>query len=247
MFEQSVIQQEHARPWAFGLSMTLQSAMIGSAMLLSVLHIQTMDIAALKNPLMAPPTPRVQEAVRIVGVVREGGIGIPRASVRPFVAPRTIPHGIPTIVDDTAGAPDLTPRVAGSVDGVDYGPLLNRSITTQQMTIPKLPPEARTAAPPRTEAPVRVSTGVMEAKIIRRVLPVYPPLARAARIQGKVHLMGIIGKDGTVQNVRAVDGHPLLIPAAIDAVRQWVYRPTLLSGEPVDVITPIEVNFILAQ
>jgi len=92
-----------------------------------------------------------------------------------------------------------------------------------------------------------VSTGVMEAKIIRRVLPVYPPLARAARIQGKVHLMGIIGKDGTVQNVRAVDGHPLLIPAAIDAVRQWVYRPTLLSGEPVDVITPIEVNFILAQ
>lgn len=248
MFEQSVIEQQQTKPWVFGLSMTFQCAIVGSAMLVSILHIQTMDIAALKNPLMAPPMPKALEAVTIIGTVHEsGGIAVARLAVRPVFVPRTIPHGIPNIVDEQTPGADIAVRMVGSSDGVDYGPVLNPSLSTQQIAIPKPPPATRSVTIQKTEAPLRVSSGVMEAKIIHRVLPIYPPLAKAARIQGKVHLMGVIGKDGTIQNLRAIDGHPLLVPAAIDAVRQWVYRPTLLSGEPVDVITPIEVNFTLTQ
>jgi protein TonB len=76
-------------------------------------------------------------------------------------------------------------------------------------------------------------------------MPIYPELAKRARISGAVHLIGVIGKDGTIQNLRVVDGHPLLVSAAIEAVRKWLYKPTLLSGEPVEVIAPIEVNFNL--
>ncbi len=84
-----------------------------------------------------------------------------------------------------------------------------------------------------------------DAMIVKRVMPLYPPLAKASRVSGKVHLMGIIGKDGTIQNLQVIDGHPLLMKAAVDAVKQWIYRPTTLNGDPVDVIAPIEVNFVL--
>jgi protein TonB len=79
------------------------------------------------------------------------------------------------------------------------------------------------------------------------VTPVYPPLARQARIQGTVRFTAVIGKDGTIQNLKLVSGHPLLVPAAGEAVKQWVYKPTLLAGEPVEVLTEIDVNFTLTQ
>jgi protein TonB len=85
------------------------------------------------------------------------------------------------------------------------------------------------------------------AKLIKQVLPVYPPLARAARVYGVVHLIGIIARDGTIRNLELVSGHPLLTRAAIEAVQQWIYKPTLLSGEPMEVICPIDVNFTLGQ
>ena len=85
------------------------------------------------------------------------------------------------------------------------------------------------------------------AKLLRKVMPVYPALARSARISGVVRLVGIIGKDGTIQNLQLVSGHPLLAHAALEAVQQWIYKPTLLNGTPVEVIAPIEVNFTLAQ
>ena len=77
--------------------------------------------------------------------------------------------------------------------------------------------------------------------------PVYPPLAKQARIQGVVRLDAIIGKDGTMKDLRAASGHPLLVPAALEAVRQWVYKPTLLNGNPVEVVTVVDVNFTLSQ
>ncbi len=85
------------------------------------------------------------------------------------------------------------------------------------------------------------------AKILRKVIPLYPPLAKAARISGVVRLIGTIGKDGTIQNLQIVSGHPMLARAAVEAVEQWVYKPTLLNGNPVEVIAPIEVNFTLGQ
>jgi protein TonB len=85
------------------------------------------------------------------------------------------------------------------------------------------------------------------AKLLRKVIPVYPPLARSARISGVVRLIGTIAKDGTIQNLQLVSGHPMLAQAAMEAVRQWIYKPTLLNGNAVEVIAPIEVNFTLAQ
>ena len=80
---------------------------------------------------------------------------------------------------------------------------------------------------------------------MRKVLPTYPPLARSARIQGVVVLQAMISKLGTIENLRLLSGHPMLAPAAIDAVQQWRYRPYILNGEPVEVETQITVNFSL--
>ena len=94
---------------------------------------------------------------------------------------------------------------------------------------------------------IRVGGNVQQANLIRKVTPVYPPLAKQARISGTVELNAVIGKDGTVQDLKVAKGHPLLVQAAIDAVKQWRYKPTLLNGEPVEVQTTIDVNFTLSQ
>lgn len=86
---------------------------------------------------------------------------------------------------------------------------------------------------------------VLEAKIVSRTIPVYPRLALQTRLEGTVTFTAIIAKDGTIQHLQLLSGHPLFIQAATDAVRQWRYRPTLLNGEPVEVVAPIEVKFIL--
>ena len=88
---------------------------------------------------------------------------------------------------------------------------------------------------------------MQQANLIRKVQPVYPPLAKQANVQGAVHFTAIIGKDGTIQNLQLVSGHPLLVSAAQEAVKQWQYKPTLLNGEPVEVVTVIDVNFTLSN
>jgi protein TonB len=93
---------------------------------------------------------------------------------------------------------------------------------------------------------VRVSQGVTACLVIHKVQPSYPPLARTARVQGAVQLAAIIGKDGTIQNLHVISGHPLLTQAALDAVKQWRYKPYILNGEPVEVDTQITVNFTLS-
>jgi protein TonB len=85
-----------------------------------------------------------------------------------------------------------------------------------------------------------------EGNLIRKVQPTYPALARSARIQGTVMLQAVISKQGTIENLIVLTGHPMLVPAAIDAVRQWHYRPYILNNEPVEVETQITVNFSLA-
>jgi len=86
----------------------------------------------------------------------------------------------------------------------------------------------------------------MEANLVHRVQPTYPPLARAARIQGPVVLQAVISKSGTIENLQVLNGHPMLVRSALEAVRQWRYRPYFLNGEPVEVETQITVNFILS-
>ena len=86
----------------------------------------------------------------------------------------------------------------------------------------------------------------MQKNLIRKVDPVYPPLAQQASIQGVVRFIVIIAKDGTIQNLTLISGHPLLIESARQAVTQWQYKPTLLNGEPVEVVTQIDVSFTLS-
>jgi TonB family protein len=93
---------------------------------------------------------------------------------------------------------------------------------------------------------VRVSQGVSHGLLVTQVPPVYPPLARQARIQGTVVLQAIIGKDGSIENCSLVSGHPMLVQSALDAVKKWKYKPYLLNQEPVEVDTQVEVNFSLS-
>ena len=88
---------------------------------------------------------------------------------------------------------------------------------------------------------------MLEGSLIRKVEPKYPPLAIAARIQGSVVLAAVISKAGTIENLKLVSGHPMLVAAAIDAVRQWQYRPYVLNSEVIEVETQITVNFTLGQ
>jgi protein TonB len=105
------------------------------------------------------------------------------------------------------------------------------------------PPPAPAPAP---SVPQFRTSKILEGNLIRRVQPVYPPLARSARIQGPVVLFAVISKVGTIDNLRAVSGHPMLVRAAIEAVSQWRYRPYILNNEPIEVETQITVNFLLS-
>ncbi len=98
-----------------------------------------------------------------------------------------------------------------------------------------------------TPGRIRVGGNMQALKLVAQPKPSYPPDAKAARIQGVVQLLAIIAKDGAVQNLTVISGHPLLVAAALDAVRQWVYQPTLLNGQPAEVETEIDVNFTLSQ
>lgn len=123
--------------------------------------------------------------------------------------------------------------------------------TTHESTVPpQMRPaphaELRAETGPAAQR-LRVSGEVQKAKLVQQTAAEYPPLAKQARISGTVRMAAIIGKDGAVQEVRLVSGHPLLAQAAMDAVKQWVYKPTLLNGKAVEIATQIEVNFALEQ
>jgi len=94
---------------------------------------------------------------------------------------------------------------------------------------------------------IRISQGVTRGLLIHREEPTYPPLARAARVQGEVVLSAVIDTNGQIQNLQLVSGHPMLVPSAIAAVKQWRYKPYLLNGQPVEVETTITVIFTLSS
>jgi protein TonB len=106
------------------------------------------------------------------------------------------------------------------------------------------PPPGVSVAPPSA---IRVGGNVQQTNLITKITPVYPPEAKAARVQGLVRFNATIGPDGHVQNLNVVSGPPLLVNSAVDAVRQWVYKPTLLNGQPVTVVTVVDVNYTLTQ
>jgi TonB family protein len=103
------------------------------------------------------------------------------------------------------------------------------------------------AAPPATPQRIRVSASDHEKHLVKKIDPVYPPLARQARIAGTVKFTVIVGRDGSVLNLQLISGHPLLVQSAVEAVKQWQYSPTLLNGNPVEVVTQVSVVFALSD
>jgi len=116
-----------------------------------------------------------------------------------------------------------------------------------QKTLDTKRAKAAVTPPPPVPDRIRVGGNVQSQNLITKVTPVYPQEAKDARIQGTVRLTALIGKDGRILNLQLVSGHPLLVPSAQEAVRQWVYRPTLLNGQPVEVVTQIDVNYTLSE
>ena len=155
--------------------------------------------------------------------------------------PTKIPKQIKMIQEDEAPPPSMASAgvvggVPGGVPGGSMGGVIGSVLSSTPVAVPKI------ATPQR----VRVSSGVSTGLLIRKVPPTYPPLARQARIQGVVILQAQISKEGNIQNLQLISGHPMLAPAAIEAVKQWKYKPYLLNGEPVEVDTQVQVNFTLA-
>ena len=189
-------------------------------------------------PTPPPPPPVTPRVVRTAPRVFELGH---------LRAPTTIPDNVAILVDDSL-PPSIGPGgVVGSVPGLPGGP--NGVISGIISSVSTAPPPAPAVKESKPTQPQRIRVGgqVQQAMLIRQVKPSYPSLARQARISGVVRFTAIIGKDGTIQNLQLVSGHPLLVPAATGAVKQWLYKPTYLNTEPVEVITQIEVNFMLGQ
>ena len=124
--------------------------------------------------------------------------------------------------------------------GIPGGALSEVLSSTRSAAVP-----VKTFDPPPVKR-IRVASRVVEANLIRDVAPQYPPEAGRARIEGTVVLLAVIGTDGSVKDVRVEDGLPILAQAAIDAVKQWRYKPYLVDGEPVEVDSRITINFTLS-
>ena len=176
----------------------------------------------------SPPRPTHPPVVRRPDLIRNVVFQKVRSRPRTQISNAAPPPDIPLTGVGNA-APDMPSGLSGATDGLNEG---NWSI-----------------APPQPKAPrmIRTSEGVQSAMLIHRVEPLYPAFARTAHISGTVELRAIIGRDGKVSSVEVLGGNPLLARAAMEAVRQWRYRPTILDGEAVEVETRITVNFILGQ
>ncbi len=223
------------------LSTIFQVVLLGVMILVPLLYTEALPKQMLTTFLAAPPPPPpppppaqpvVQKVVKPMAKLIEAGR---------LRAPTAIPKEIAMIKEEQM--PDVSATgVVGGVPGGVAGGAMGGVIGG---IIGGVVPQA--IAPPREIRRIRVGGNVQQAKLVNQVLPLYPPLAKSARIQGTVRLDALISKEGTIQNLRVLSGHPLLVQSAMDAVRQWRYQPTLLNGEPVEVVTTIDVVFTLAQ
>lgn len=244
VFEQSLIlEQGTKKPWNFLASFSVQVAMVSVVLLMPLIFRDQLPTVHLRDVIMGPPPsrpPEVAPATHETGAVSKSPTPVQHRIFRPDpTAPLSTVGNAP--VEFVADAPPSI-GVVGMPDRLG-GHIANAFIQNELAPPPPLPP----AHDNHASAPTPVGGDVQMAKLLRKVIPEYPALARTARISGAVHLIGIIGKDGTIRDLKLVSGHPLLAHAALEAVRQWVYRPTLLNGIPVEVIAPIEVTFTLSQ
>ena len=192
-------------------------------------------------PLVA--TDALPEPHRIVEFVRVTPSVLPAAPPALRSRSDTTPRPAPSTSAPIEAPPGIEPEPDPSPQAFDSGPSSIENIWFDQGTVrddPAPPPPA----PPERD-PIRVGGAITRPERLRQVSPIYPPVAREARIEGIVILEAVIETDGRVADVRVLRSVPLLDDAAIDSVRQWVYTPTLLNGEPVRVVMTVTVTFRL--
>jgi protein TonB len=245
MFEDSLIESGGRLKTKRGMTTTtafiFQACLVGVLVLVPLLFTEALPKAQLMTLLVAPPPPPPPPpppAAAPVHVVKQIQTDIINGQLR---TPTKIPEKVQMIKEDEAPPPVMSASgvvggVPGGVPGGQMGGVIGGIISSTPVAVPKV------ATPQR----VRVSQGVTQGLLVRKVQPAYPPLARQARIQGTVLLQAEISKDGTIENLHLISGHPMLAPAAIEAVKQWRYKPYILNGEPVEVETQITVNFTLS-
>jgi protein TonB len=177
----------------------------------------------------------------------------PAAPTPPPQQPTHAFRGTREYTDLGLTVPTLIPTTIRRDDGIEAGPG-NRTISMDPggSGIPGGDPFGHSTEPavrlaPKPSGPVQVSKGVAEGLLIQKILPVYPPIARAARVEGTVVLAAVISKNGVIENLRVVSGNPMLQQAALAAVEQWRYRPYMLNGDPVAVETTVNVIFSLGH
>lgn len=245
MFETALVNDAKGARGAlsFSTSLLLQMGVVTAGVAASLLVPIAMPSVPELNIL--PPVPKFKDAVKLVSTEQMSAAAstmrspIQRRVYIPNFTNTPVAVGSRTMEFD--GGPVVIGNGPGIVGGGDvFGP------GVPQVAAPPPPPK-----PTKKEEPAvsRLAIGgsVLAAQIINRVQPIYPPLARNARIEGVVQLHGVISRDGRIVSLRVLSGHPLLTRAALDAVSQWSYKPTYLNGQPIEVEAPIEVRFVLSR
>ena len=240
MFQDALFEaagrQRRSHP-ATVLAFALQSIVVGAIVIVPLLHIAPPpQVRSLIESLSFSPPPPPAPPTRGTQVPHAGFSQTIGTTV---VAPSHFPAHPVVINDDNVQPPSIFDTGSGVTGG--NGTTLGHNIT-DILGAPVVAP----VQPPVPTRPVPVSTGVMQGLLLTSVRPTYPHLAQAARIQGAVILVATISRDGVIENIRVASGHPMLVGAAIDAVRQWRYRPYLLNGKPIEVETQITVNFMIS-
>lgn len=219
-----------------------ESILVGVTVLIPLMYTEVLPKAQLMTFLAAPPPPPPPPPPPAAAPPK---VVVHRVSVEDMMrAPTVIPKTIAQVKDapePPEAAAGLVGGVPGGVPGGSSGGVIGGIIGGLGSAPPPPPPKA--ATPKR----IRVGGQVEQAKWIFHPNPEYPPLAKMARIQGSVKLEAVISREGTIQDLKLISGHPLLAKAAMDAVARWRYQPTLLNGEPVEVVTEIDVNFTLSE
>jgi protein TonB len=238
MFEDSLIESggklktKRGRTTMF--SFFLELGIIGFMILIPLLFTEALPNLQSAMSLVAPPPPPPPPPPAAVRIVKQVQTDIVNGQLR---TPTKIPKKVEMIKEEEAPPPMMAGVVGGVPGGIPGGSMggVMGGIVGSTALIPKVAVQR-----------IRVSSGVTQGLVVHRVEPLYPAIAKAAHVQGTVILAAVIGKDGTIQNLHVVSGHPLLQGAAMDAVKQWRYRPYILNGEPVEVDTQVVVNFTLA-
>ncbi len=234
------------KPLSFLVSILSQTTLVCLLILVPLLSSPDLPAQRFASFLLAPPSPPPPAPpvlTQVAAVAAPAEVFDDR-----LIAPTAMPDQAKEIIDPSERlvgvvGPDSS---IGTPSGFKDGVIESIISRTYSAPPPRPKPEPVVEkARARLDRPVRVHTKIQAAKLIRRVAPPYPRLARQARITGIVKIDAVIAKDGTMRSVQVLSGHPLLVKAALNAVKQWRYAPTLLNGEPVEVVTRIDVNFKL--